>query len=322
MAKEELPEIRPPEVRKARKAQLQAWCEERGLDPEGTVPVLRERLLEFLESEEYLVLEEEEEEAPSLPPRKAGQVYLYGVSGKVRKVLDLPAAFRGEVRPDVIQRAVTAARANRRQPYGPSAVAGLQHAVEWAGKGRGLSRVPRIDGRRGAQAPGTVGGRRSHPPRPERRWGKKMNAKERRLARRSALVASADPELVVARGHRVGPHLSLPVVVEAKAEQLAATKEAVGLLEGLGLADELARVAGKKVRAGRGTMRGRRYRRRTGPLVVLPADAPARRAFANVPGVHVVTPEGLTTEALAPGGVAGRLTLFSENALRELEAAP
>lgn len=38
------------EIHSARKAQLQAWCEAFGLDPEGTVPVLRERLLEYEES--------------------------------------------------------------------------------------------------------------------------------------------------------------------------------------------------------------------------------------------------------------------------------
>ncbi len=320
MAEEELPEIRPPEVRKARKAQLQAWCEERDLDPEGTVPVLRERLLEFLEAEEYLVVEEEEKEARPLPTRKEGQVYLYGADGKVKKIVDLPPVFRAAVRGDLIRRAVDAARANRRQPYGPSAVSGLQHAVQWAGKGRGLSRVPRIAGRRGAQAPGTVGGRRAHPPRPDRRWAKKVNAKERRMARRGALAATAHPDLVAARGHRVDPSLSLPILLEAKAEKLTATKEAVKLLEGLGLAEELTRAAVKKVRAGRGTMRGRRYRRRTGPLVVLPPDAPAARAFANLPGVDVVTPGGLSTEALAPGGVPGRLTLFSQNALKEVGA--
>lgn len=320
MATEEPPEIRPPEVRKARKAKLQAWCEELGLDPEGTVPVLRERLLAVIESEEYLVLEEEEEEAPKLPSRKEGQVYLYSATGKAKKVVALPPVFRTAVRTDLIRRAVDASRANRRQPYGPSPLGGLQHAVAGAGKGRGVSRVPRIEGRRGAQAPGTVGGRRAHPPRPDRRWAKKVNAKERRLARRAALAATGDWNLVVLRGHRVPSHVSVPIVLEAKAEELSATKEAVKLLEGLGLADELARAAVKKVRAGRGTMRGRRYRRRTGPLVVLPPDAPAARAFANLPGVEVVTPVRLSTEALAPGGVPGRLTLFSQNALEEVSA--
>ncbi len=50
------------EIRRARKAELQDWCREFQLDDSGTVPVLRERLLEHLES-----LEEEAEPAEAEP---------------------------------------------------------------------------------------------------------------------------------------------------------------------------------------------------------------------------------------------------------------
>lgn len=45
------------EIRRARKAELQSWCQDFGLDDSGTVAELRERLLSYLEE-----LEEEEEE--------------------------------------------------------------------------------------------------------------------------------------------------------------------------------------------------------------------------------------------------------------------
>src|SRR5207247_4564817 len=58
------------------------------------------------------------------------------------------------------------------------------------GEGPCVSRVPRIRGSMtGAQAPGTVGGRRAHPPRVEKVWAKKVNENERRLARNAALAA-------------------------------------------------------------------------------------------------------------------------------------
>ena len=60
----------PSDVRKARKAQLVAWCEELGLNAEGKVDELRERLIAHLETPEKKpeaeapeAAEEEEEEA-------------------------------------------------------------------------------------------------------------------------------------------------------------------------------------------------------------------------------------------------------------------
>ncbi len=315
--KEELPQIQPKDVRRARKAQLQDWCEAFGLDSSGKVDDLRKRLIAFLESEEYLVLEEER---PELPERKPGQVYLYSLKGTVLKVLNLPPVFESEARPDLIKRAVDAFRANRRQPYGPGSISGMRHAVSWWGKGRGVSRVPRLkDSRRAAQAPGTVGGRRAHPPRPERDWSKKLNKKERQMARASALAATADPRLVAQRGHRFNDALSLPVVMDTKVEDLGSTQEAAELLERLGLNEDVARASLKKVRAGRGKMRGRRYRRKRGPLVVVSKGCAAVRAFRNLAGVDVTDPSGLNAEVLAPGGVPGRLTLFSINALEDIE---
>ncbi len=314
--REELPQIQPKDVRRARKAQLQEWCEALGLDTSGKVDDLRKRLISHLESEEYLVVEEEK---PKLPRRKAGQVYLYSLKGDVLKVLDLPPIFASEVRPDLIRRAVDAFQANRRQPYGPKRLSGMRHAVSWWGKGRGVSRVPRLkDSRRAAQAPGTVGGRRAHPPRPERDWTKKLNKKERRLARASALAATVDSVLVTGRGHRFLEQLSLPVVLDGEVENLRTTKEAVRVLENLGMAEDVARASLKKVRAGRGKMRGRRYRRKKGPLVVISKDCPGFKAFRNLPGIDIVDPSGLNAEILAPGGTPGRLTIFSQNALQQV----
>lgn len=145
-----------------------------------------------------------------------------------------------------------------------------------------------------------------------------MNRKERRKALQAALAAAADPSLVRKRGHRVHESASLPLVVEDAVESLESTRDAVKFLQALGLEEELDRAGTKKVRAGRGTMRGRKYRGRTGPLVVLSADAPAVRAFRNLPGVEVAEPRNLNAELLAPGGDAGRLTLFSEKALSEV----
>ncbi len=252
-----------------------------------------------------------------------GQANLYNLEGEVAGTVDLPEVFRSPVRADLIRRAVNAARANRRQPYGPSPMAGMRHAVSTWGKGRGVARVQRITGgRRGAQSPGTVGGRRAFPPNPAKDWGKKLNKKEGRLARASALAALRDPQIVAARGHRFREDLSLPIVVEDEVEELEQTREAVEFLQAMGVYDDVERARqGRKVRAGRGKMRGRRFKQPVGPLLVLTDPAKGGRSFANLPGVEVVGPAMLNPEVLAPGGDPGRLTIFSEGALSALREA-
>lgn len=266
---------------------------------------------------------EAKKEPPALKP---GQVRVYSVDGEPVKTIELPAVFRGEVRRDLIRRAVTAFQANRRQPYGPGSRSGMKHSVRWSGKGHGVSRVPRLrDGSTGAQAPGTVGGRRAHPPRPDTVWAKKVNDQERGLARNAALAAVKDPDLVLLRGHRFDSDLSLPVILEDAIETLepeeGATREGLAILEHLGLRDDIDRAKdGRHVRAGRGKMRGRRYRQPRSLLIVVKDAAMVRRLFGNLPGVEVVTPAGLNAEILAPGGDPGRLTLFSESALEILRS--
>src|SRR5947209_9008162 len=108
---------------------------------------------------------ETKREAPAVKP---GQVHVYSLDGDVVKTVELPTVFRSDVRLDLIRRAVTAFQANRRQPYGPSPMAGMHHSVSWSGKGQHESRHPRLRGPiTGALAPWRVGGRRAQAPRPD-----------------------------------------------------------------------------------------------------------------------------------------------------------
>ncbi|MEC9353857.1 MAG: 50S ribosomal protein L4 [Candidatus Thermoplasmatota archaeon] len=257
------------------------------------------------------------------------KVPVYSISGKVGKSKTaLPAAFDSPVRKDLVRRAVRAAQANRRQPYGPSRHAGMQHSAKWPGKGRGMARTPRIQGNgRGAEAPNTVGGRRAHPPKTSKQWPQKINARERRVAFCSALAATADATLVAGRGHQLSEKATTPFVVSKDIESLAAkhegeslTRRAQKLFVSLGLDAELERGATRKVRAGKGKRRGRRYRRPKSALVVLSEFNGTERAFRNLGGVDVTTAAQLNTEMLAPGGDLGRLMVISQPALKALEA--
>ncbi|HHO57438.1 MAG TPA: 50S ribosomal protein L4 [Thermoplasmatales archaeon] len=241
---------------------------------------------------------------------------VYGIDGKVIQELDLPDCFNTEYRPDLIQKAVNVIRANRRQPYGASKDAG--HYVAWSmGPGRGMSRIPRLASGRGAFAPGTVKGRRAHPPKPEKIWARRMNRKEMILARLSALAATANEEIVRGRGHRF--QTELPIIVEEKFEKLTKTSEVLKVLENLGLMEDVMRAKeGKHIRAGKGKMRGRRYKVPKSLLIIAENKENVKKAAGNLPGVDVISPDEINVEYLAPGGHAGRLTLYTLNALQKI----
>jgi len=275
----------------------------------------------------------EKKPKPARAPAEANQVHVYSLEGEVVKTIDLPSVFQSPVRIDLIRRAVRAFQANRRQPYGPNRKAGMRHSVRWSGKGQGVSRAPRIRGTMiGAQAPGTVGGRKGHGPKPWADWSMKINHKERLRARNAAIAALHVADTVSRRGHRFESDRTLPIVVENGLEALwedlagkkgeervKATKRGAEVLKALGVYGDIERAtAGTHIRAGRGKLRGRRYRTPTSVLLVAAKPEGVARVFRNFPGVVVVAPSGLNAEILAPGGDPGRLAIFTEDALETL----
>ena len=237
------------------------------------------------------------------------------LTGDAAGEVDLPPVFSTPYRPDLVHRAVLAARANRSQPYGADPFAGKRTPAESFGSGRGLAHVPRQNGR-GRRVPQAVSGRRAHPPKAEKDRTQKVNDKERKQAVRSAIAATADEELVRERGHRFDDDVELPVVVSDDFEDLVKTREAADAVEALGLAADVERADSAKIRAGRGTTRGRKYRRPTSILFVT-ATEPSRAA-RNLAGADVATAREVNAADLAPGTPAGRLTVWTESAIEEV----
>ena len=244
---------------------------------------------------------------------------------------DLPVQFEERVRPDIIKRAVLSIKSKKRQQYGNDPEAGNRHVTYWkkrnnayrGQKGRGQSRTPRkimlrrgsqIFGR-GAESPNTKGGRRAHGPTADKEFDEEINDKERRKAIRSALAASTDED-IVSEKHAYSGELPL---VEDGLESVEKTQELKEVLEDLGLEEELERCSEKKVRAGKGKIRGRKYSRKTGPLVVVAEDEGVFQAGNNLAGVDVSRVDQLNAEKLAPGAQPGRLIVWSEKALEKLE---
>lgn len=243
---------------------------------------------------------------------------VYDLRGEKVREVRLPSVFMETYRPDLIKKAVLAAQANRQQPYGPHRYAGMNTSAASWGVGRGVSRVPRLtNARRAARVPQAVGGRRAHPPKPEAKRGEKVNRKERRRAIASAIAATSSEELVKRRGHRFRG--SLPIIIVDELESLTKTSDLLDLARKINVIDDLMRAKnGKKVRAGKGKMRGRRYKRPKSFLIVVGEDKGIIRAGRNLPGVDAVTLQHLNAELLAPGAVPGRLVLWSESAITRL----
>lgn len=78
----------------------------------------------------------------------------------------------------------------------------------------------------------------------------------------------------------------------------------------------------RKLRAGKGKMRGRRTRQRRGPLIIYNPDDDGKelvRAFRNVPGVETCPVYALNLLQLAPGGHLGRFIVWSSSAFAALD---
>jgi large subunit ribosomal protein L4e len=267
----------------------------------------------------------------------------YSVEAKDGKAVQLPDAFTSQIREDLVRSAVLASRANRRQSYGHrehsgkrSPQPGMKHSVEWWGKGRGVSRIMRKAGQKtGAQNPHTRGGRRAHGPKVEKEWSQKINSREKRIARDSAIAASCDPDTVSSRGHRFEEGIRFPIIIDDYVESRGksdekydiesipnqySTRKFVAMMEGLGLSSDLDRSkSGRTIRAGKGTMRGRKYRTPKSILLVVAQKGGLDKGARNLPGVDVVTSKDLCAEDLAPGGDIGRLTVWTKSAVEALE---
>ncbi|MEM2874047.1 MAG: 50S ribosomal protein L4 [Candidatus Nanoarchaeia archaeon] len=262
------------------------------------------------------------------------KVPILSMEGKAISEIELPAQFNEPVRADLIKRAALAVMSSQHQAYGTDPLAGKRQGKAWPKRrrkfgstyGRGISRVARkYRWRRGEQfgwvgARGgqTVKGMKSFPPKVERIFKEKINKKENRKAIRSALAATAIPELV-ARNHKINEIKILPIVLEDKCESIQKTREVYRLLKALGLKEELARTKPKKIRAGKGKMRGRRYKVRCGPLIVVSKPCNLQKAAANLVGIDIVPVKSLNAALLAPGAQPARLTLWTKPALDILE---
>ncbi|KAF2875515.1 60S ribosomal protein-like protein L4 [Massariosphaeria phaeospora] len=254
-------------------------------------------------------------------------------SGEASKdTLPVPNVFKSPIRPDIVHDVHTGMNKNRRQPYAVSEKAGHQTSAESWGTGRAVARIPRVSGggthRAGQAAFGNMcrSGRMFAPTKVWRRWHQKIPLNQKRFATASALAASSSAALLFARGHNISTVPEVPLVISSTAfadGAIAKTSAALALLKSIGASGDVERVKkSRKVRSGKGKLRGRRHRQRRGPLVVYNPDEDGKelvKAFRNLPGVETSSVYSLNLLQLAPGGHLGRFIIWTSSAFSALD---
>jgi large subunit ribosomal protein L4e len=153
--------------------------------------------------------------------------------------------------------------------------------------------------------------------------GRKVNVGQRRYAVCSALAASAVPSLVLSRGHKIDNIAEVPLVIaDSHVEQLKKTKDAVALLKSIRAYDDVEKsISTRRIRAGKGKARNRKYLQNRGPLIVHTTSLTGSgliKAFRNIPGIELANVYSLDLLQLAPGGHLGRFIVWTESAFRAL----
>jgi len=251
---------------------------------------------------------------------------LYDIKGKKKSEIALPKIFDVKVREDIVTRYNEVDKFM--QPYSSDNMGGKKHSAsgtishkrhDWKGHyGKGISRVPRKTMWRrgtqffwiGAEVSGTRGGRRAHPPKGIGKE-KKMNKKEIKLAMGSAFASTAKKNYIEKRYDSLDKlDIKVPVVLESKFENVK-TKNLLEALKSIyGEAYSLV-LKKKKVRAGKGKLRGRKYKSNAGLLFVK-----GETEKIKLRGVDIISVGNVSISDLYP---LGRLTVYTEKALEELE---
>lgn len=258
------------------------------------------------------------------------KIKILDIQGQTKKTIELPKFFENEIREDIVAKVLEAKK--RQQPYSPSLVAGKQHSAKgkivhrrhvWrSGYGRGQSRVPRkIFSQKGtkfnweaAEVPQARGGMRAHPPKILHFLKElKINKKENKIALESALSATVNKKFIEKKYERIkNINKELPFIVESEILNLK-TKQFFESLKKI-IGEDLFSVAIRKktIRSGKGKLRGRKYKSNAGLLIVIGKDEKSKTK-----NFEIVPTKRLNVTNLASGSL-GRLTLYTEQAIKEL----
>jgi large subunit ribosomal protein L4e len=243
---------------------------------------------------------------------------IYSINGERTNQMELPIQFSEPVRFDLIKRAILSIHSKRRQPYGADPLAGTRQGSATSKRrrkyrttyGAGISRIKRKfsfhRGRQfgwiGAFVSNAVSGRKAFPPVAEKILVERINKKENRKAIRSAMAANT----------------GTIKIIDDKFMNLKKTAEVQKSFEKLGLKEEIQKSKHRTIRAGKGSMRGRKYKTRQNALIVIAKETQVIKAVNNIPGVSIVNIKNLNAEILCPGNCPRRSSLWTKEAIEIL----
>jgi large subunit ribosomal protein L4e len=234
-----------------------------------------------------------------------------------------------DIRVDIFKKAVLSERSWFKQTYGANSEAGKRQVIHNSKRrkrfrttyGRGGSRAPKkVMWKRGTQlryvgafAPGTVGGRKAHPPKAGKIGFKNINNKEWIYALKIGFFSSLDKNQVEKNGQSIPQNY--PFVLDESFDKIKKTKEIVEIFEKLGFSDEFERVSKKKIRAGKGKARNRKYKIKRGPLIVVdPDEENLVKSTKNLLGFEVIDVDSLIVSDFGMSEIPGRCVLFTKKA--------
>src|ERR687897_1194026 len=250
------------------------------------------------------------------------KVTLKDLQGKEMESLELPSVFKTPYRPEIIKKVYVNVLSNKFQPQGRYPAAGEMVSAESRNTGLGIARLARAKGEgfpRAGQAAGVAGvrhGRLAHPPVSWKNIYKKVNKKEKLLALCSAIAATANADLIRKRGHRFSNNIQLPIIVSNKIESITKSKDLEKILIKIGLEDDLKRTHVRRIKSVHKNDTNRRSA--LSVLLIVSNDDNVGRLNNSLPGIAVKTVKSVSVLDLAPGSKPARLTIFSENAIKEL----
>ncbi|MFX1365163.1 MAG: 50S ribosomal protein L4 [Promethearchaeota archaeon] len=253
------------------------------------------------------------------------KINVYNLEGKKKSLVDKPKIFELKPRIDLIQMVNSISQGKNKQIQGRDKRAGLRNTAESWGTGHGMSRAPRIKGggfitaRHVGRVPFSKGGRQTHPIKSDKKIKKKVNKQLNKHSIFSAIAASGDELWVKKGGFNLKNIPEIPLVIDDKIQTIKKTARIYSILCNLGLKEDLVKIKNsRKIRAGKGKSRGRKYKKKKGILMVIKDDFGIVKASRNIPGTDVIKVENLSIAALAPGGTSGRLILWTQSAFNEL----
>ncbi len=250
------------------------------------------------------------------------------LQGTVSGSVELSEVFNEEVRDDLIRRAVIAENTLKLQPQGHYILAGMNTTARYygtmssyrSGRHMGIAIRPRQKLGGGVQGqvrriPSSVKGKRAHPHQIEKTLVERINKKEYQKAIMSSIAATGKQEYV---SGKIGEAIKLPIVVTNDIESVKKTRELMKILNAFKLTADLEKSKSPQIRKGLRRLAARRHFRKS-LLIVVNDDKGIVKAARNIPGVDSCTLKGIRAGMLAPGGVPGRITLWSESAIKNMK---